>query len=52
MKFFNVSGILWLDTQSLAVFCGAGNNAGDGYIIAELALEAVSSLDVTQWNRG
>ena len=30
----------WPDTQTLAVFCGAGNNAGDGYIIARLALEA------------
>lgn len=30
----------WPDTQTIAVFCGAGNNAGDGYIIARLALEA------------
>ena len=30
----------WPDAQSLAVFCGSGNNAGDGYIIAKLALEA------------
>ncbi len=30
----------WPDTQTMAVFCGAGNNAGDGYIIARLALEA------------
>jgi NAD(P)H-hydrate epimerase len=30
--------------SSLAVFCGAGNNAGDGYIVATLALESV--LDV------
>jgi ADP-dependent NAD(P)H-hydrate dehydratase / NAD(P)H-hydrate epimerase len=30
----------WPETQSVAVFCGAGNNAGDGYIIAGLALEA------------
>ncbi len=30
----------WPDAQSLAVFCGSGNNAGDGYIIAALALKA------------
>ncbi len=30
----------WPDTRSVAVFCGSGNNAGDGYIIAGLALEA------------
>ena len=30
----------WPDARSLAVFCGSGNNAGDGYIIAELALTA------------
>lgn len=30
----------WPDAQSLAVFCGSGNNAGDGYIIAKLALDA------------
>jgi ADP-dependent NAD(P)H-hydrate dehydratase / NAD(P)H-hydrate epimerase len=30
----------WPETRSLAVFCGAGNNAGDGYIIAGLALQA------------
>ncbi|TAN65655.1 MAG: NAD(P)H-hydrate dehydratase [Methylobacter sp.] len=29
---------LWPDVRSVAVFCGAGNNAGDGYIIAGLAL--------------
>ena len=28
------------DAQSIAVFCGSGNNAGDGYIIAKLALES------------
>jgi NAD(P)H-hydrate epimerase len=28
------------DAQSVAVFCGSGNNAGDGYIIATLLLRA------------
>ena len=36
----------WPDTQSVAVFCGAGNNAGDGYIIAGLALEAGLKVSV------
>lgn len=30
----------WPDARSIAVFCGSGNNAGDGYIIAGLALDA------------
>ena len=30
----------WPDAQSVAVFSGSGNNAGDGYIIAGLALKA------------
>ncbi|NOT13200.1 MAG: NAD(P)H-hydrate dehydratase [Methylococcaceae bacterium] len=36
----------WPKAQSLAIFCGAGNNAGDGYIIAELAFRAGFSVNV------
>ncbi len=32
--------------KSLAVFCGAGNNAGDGYIVARLALQASMRVQV------
>ena len=38
----------WPDARSIAVFCGSGNNAGDGYIIARLALEA--GLKVTVYS--
>ncbi len=30
----------WPDAESLAIFCGSGNNAGGGYIVADLALDA------------
>jgi len=30
----------------LIVFCGAGNNAGDGYVIAKLAVEAKINVEV------
>lgn len=33
-------------SYDLVVFCGAGNNAGDGYVIAKLAIESKIKVDV------
>tara|TARA_B100000029_G_scaffold515582_1_gene623374 strand:+ start:432 stop:1991 length:1560 start_codon:yes stop_codon:yes gene_type:complete len=30
----------WPDVQTIAVFCGQGNNSGDAYVLAHLALQA------------
>jgi len=38
----------WPDHNTLAIFCGSGNNAGDGYVIANLAQAAGKTVTVFQ----
>ncbi|MGI9258005.1 MAG: NAD(P)H-hydrate dehydratase [Gammaproteobacteria bacterium] len=37
---FSVLESRWPSTPALTIFCGAGNNAGDGYVLARLVAEA------------
>lgn len=40
--------------KNMTVFCGTGNNAGDGYLVATLALKAgltVTVYSMTEWNK-
>lgn len=37
---FNLFKANWPTTSSVTIFCGAGNNAGDGYVFASLAKQA------------
>ncbi len=36
----------YFSTRTVTVFCGAGNNAGDGYVVAKLALQAGFNVNV------
>lgn len=47
---FNVLLKFWPGAQSLSVVCGAGNNGGDGYVLAHLAF--AHGLDVMIWQVG
>ncbi|ASQ45079.1 NAD(P)H-hydrate dehydratase [Legionella clemsonensis] len=40
---------LYPDIRNIAVFCGSGNNAGDGYILARLAYEKGYSVVIHQY---
>ena len=43
---FEVIQQRWSNIKHIAIFCGSGNNAGDGYFIASLALQANFKVSV------
>ncbi len=46
MAAFDVLRQTWSEARKLAVVCGGGNNGGDGYIVARLALDAHFAVHV------
>ncbi len=47
---FRAFKTLYPDVQTIAVFCGGGNNAGDGYVFARLAFQHGYAVIVYQYN--
>lgn len=47
---FNHLGFLWPETRRLTVFCGTGNNGGDGFLIAAYARQ--KGIDATVYQLG
>ena len=47
---FNLLKGIWPDHTKIQIFCGGGNNGGDGYLLASLA--AGSGLQVVVWQVG
>lgn len=43
---FNLAREYWPEVRRMTIFCGAGNNAGDGYVIARLAKESNVQAEV------
>ena len=46
---FNALGQLFPSSKNLLVYCGSGNNAGDGYVLAQLAHEAGYRVTIKQY---
>jgi NAD(P)H-hydrate epimerase len=49
---FDVLKQYWPDAKIISIICGTGNNAGDGYVIARLAVEAGLEVEVLQVGDG